>query len=624
MRGKTSLLNAIRWGFYQRAIGRHSQPIPLQEIPNKDAALEDDWTVEVHIVFEANDHVYDLRRRAEKRSLVSVPQRPDDFQIQVFLKKDGMPIQGDLVVSELNLVAPEQVSRFFLFDGELLQEYETLLIEGSEQGRQIKEAIENVLGVPSLIHGRDGLGTLLRSAQKMQQQDLQRVKGVEKLAGSQAEMTAKEDAYKRDLDDLIAKLESVRNERIVLDDVIDAGQSIYNAKIRLDSLVERQKQIEDYRDQKKITRFDLLGQAWRDLIELKISVRRDQLEARRRELIGQIGDKSGIELQIAQFEKLLNTNSCPICRQAFGEEKRSEIGTDLGRLQGELGQFLDSTSALQIVSSQIEALNKIKGANVRERIFQIDTELQSQEVELTRIENEIEKIRDEIYGYDTAEIARKRALRDEKVKEEGRLQQTINDRRKDIDKVKNELAIAQKAIDGLAQAKSRRSTIKASLCSQLESVFSLSIERLRDSLRKTVEARANEAFHQMTTQKAYRGLEINQSYGLSILDELGHKVTVRSAGAEQVVALSLIDGLNRTGRAAGPIVMDTPFGRLDLKHRDNILKYLPTATSQFILLVHSGEIRPETDLGSLSPRIGASYRIKEVGPRQSVIERITQ
>lgn len=67
--------------------------------------------------------------------------------------------------------------------------------------------------------------------------------------------------------------------------------------------------------------------------------------------------------------------------------------------------------------------------------------------------------------------------------------------------------------------------------------------------------------------------------------------------------------------------MDTPFGRLDLKHRDNILTYLPSATSQFVLLVHSGEIRPETDLAAIAPRIGAVYKIKEINARQSTIEK---
>src|SRR5206468_3080787 len=105
-------------------------------------------------------------------------------------------------------------------------------------------------------------------------------------------------------------------------------------------------------------------------------------------------------------------------------------------------------------------------------------------------------------------------------------------------------------------------------------------------LRRRVETLASESFKEMTTQKAYRGLEINENYGLRIVDSTGRTVSIRSAGAEQVVALSLIDGLNRTGRAIGPVVMDTPFGRLDPKHRDNVLRYLPSVTSQFVLLVH--------------------------------------
>lgn len=621
MRGKTSLLNALRWGFYERAVGRHSTAIPLHEILNKEAALEGNWTVEVHIEFEANRHSYDLRRRAEKRAAVATPQRPEDFQAQVFLRKDGIPVQGDLVEAEINGIAPQQVSRFFLFDGELLGEYEMLLIEGSDQGRQIKEAIEQVLGVPALIHGRDELGTLLKAARKTQQQDLQRVAGLEQHAQQQAELTSRQESYERDLGALQGQLETVRADRMALDDEIEAAQSIHAAKSRLDALTDRQKQIEDYRDQKKIERLDLLSQSWRDLIEIKVSVRREQMEKERQDLNQQMKREAGVETQIAQLEKLLDTKECPTCRQGLGDERRAEIGADLGRLQGELARFKDNTERLQSLSAQIEALSRIKGISARDRIAQIDRDLQGHEVELTKIENEGAKLRDEIEGYDTAEIARKRALRDSKLQEEATLQKDFIARKKDVDKVKGDLAVAQRTIEGLTQTRSQRSTIKATVCTELETVFNQSIERLRDRLRKAVEKRATEAFREMTTQKAYQGLEINQSYGLSILDEQNHKVTVRSAGAEQVVALSLIDGLNRTGRAAGPVVMDTPFGRLDLKHRDNILTYLPTVTSQFVLLVHSGEIRPETDLVALSPRIGAVYHIREINPRHSVVER---
>jgi DNA sulfur modification protein DndD len=155
----------------------------------------------------------------------------------------------------------------------------------------------------------------------------------------------------------------------------------------------------------------------------------------------------------------------------------------------------------------------------------------------------------------------------------------------------------------------------------LEKTFSASIERLRDRLRQTVQQKATEAFRKLITQKSYKGLTINQNYGLSIVDDNDRTVGIRSAGAEQIVALSLIDGLNRTGRLVGPVVMDTPFGRLDPSHRDNILQYMPTAASQFVLFVHRGEVR-ENDLESIASRIGAMYEIREVSSRQSSLERV--
>jgi DNA sulfur modification protein DndD len=175
----------------------------------------------------------------------------------------------------------------------------------------------------------------------------------------------------------------------------------------------------------------------------------------------------------------------------------------------------------------------------------------------------------------------------------------------------------------LPGARAKKSTALVTIYRDLGKVFADSIEKLREELRLSVAARASESFKTLTTQKAYSRLEINTNYGLTIIDEHGNPVTIRSAGAEQIVALSLIDGLARTGRAAGPVVMDTPFGRLDLHHRDNILRYLPTTTSQLVLLVHDGEIRRESDLAPIASRIGAEYEIKEVSPRHSILERVT-
>jgi DNA sulfur modification protein DndD len=623
MRGKTSILNAIRWAFYGEAVGRHSRPIPLQEIVNKDAALADDWRVEVHVKFDANGHAYDLRRVAERRQMVATPSKPEDFNRSIHLTRDGSAVSGDQVEAEIGLIAPKQIARFFLFDGELLQEYETLLIEDSQQGQQIKEAIEQVLGVPALTNGRVDIQTILKQAQKRQNADLKQIAGLEKQAERQAELTGKIDAVDRDLEDLNARLKKVREERTALDDEVEAAQSVIAAKATLDAkLVEQKVLIEDC-ERKEAERLDLLSGAWKDLIDAQLQIRRDQLERRRKELMDSIRKRSGLAQKVSDLKQLMDTRECPTCEQTLSEERRSQIGEALGKAEIELQSIDDSSAALQEISGKLDALSKIRGINAKDRLRQSEKDLQGYNVRLTQIENDIEKLRDEIAGYDTAEIARKRVLLSEKIREEGRLQGDIQDQSVQRKKLVDELAVSQKAIEGLTKDRTQRSTVKVSLCSDLERVFSQSIEQLRDKLRKRVEELANDAFRQMTTQKSYRGLEINDNYGLQIVDASGRHVAVRSAGAEQIVALSLIDGLNRTGRAAGPVIMDTPFGRLDLNHRDNILSYLPSVTSQFVLLVHSGEIRKETDLSVIAERIGVVYEIKEISSTQSRLERAT-
>ena len=170
-------------------------------------------------------------------------------------------------------------------------------------------------------------------------------------------------------------------------------------------------------------------------------------------------------------------------------------------------------------------------------------------------------------------------------------------------------------INANPSARNTRSTQLANIYKGIEAAFKFSIDSLRDRLKSEVERKASEAFMELTTQKDYSGLKINSNYG--------EPVPLRSAGAEQIVALSLIDGLSRTGRSAGPVVMDTPFGRLDPKHRSNILRYLPKHASQLILLVHEGEINRKEDLAEIAHRVGAEYEINEKSLRISNIEKLS-
>lgn len=623
MRGKTSFLNALRWGFYGRAYGRHLREIPLNDLLNKDAASAGDYCMEVRIRFEADGHSYSLHRRADRREHVGIPSRPEDFSVQVSLQKDDMVLPGYLVEAEINRYVPEQVSRFFLFDGELLQEYETLLMEGDEQGKHIKAAIEQVLGVPTLIRGRDESETILRSAQRQQSKEMAQIKSLSTLAEHQLSLQEKQGAKERAIEALKKQQKGVRDQREGLDDELEKVEDIYRAQTESKTLKRRQDDIVKRLEKIATERIDLARKAWIDLVQPKLRIRQGQLRDEQDRIYENMDKRGRLQAKIESLKKLLNNEPCPTCGQPPLVENRPAKQAELAQCEEDLLGLRKGHEDLAIISSEMREIDKLLRPGVGDRIQSLKAEERTLSVELTKIDNEIERIEEKIRGYDTEEIASKRRVRDMLVRNEGQLDGDISKTEADLKGFRNELEILSKQISNQPAARQRRSTAKVELCQGLVRVFTQSIESLRDNLRSKVEERATDTFKRLTTQAKYRGLEINENYGLTIIDENGEKVGVRSAGAEQIVALSLIDGLARTGRAAGPVVMDTPFGRLDLKHRSNILRHLPKTTSQLVLLVHDGEVRKETDLAPVAERIGKEYTIREVSTRQSKIE-VTQ
>ena len=132
-----------------------SRSLDIANLVNREASAEGDWTMEVFLDFDVDGHRWQLRRTVRPKDTVARPRKDGDFQCEVQMRCDGEVIRGDLIEHEISRILPQQVSRFALFDGELLQEYELLLYEDSEQGERIKGEIEQVLGVPALTSGRD-------------------------------------------------------------------------------------------------------------------------------------------------------------------------------------------------------------------------------------------------------------------------------------------------------------------------------------------------------------------------------------------------------------------------------------------------------------------------------------
>ncbi|MDP6541268.1 MAG: DNA sulfur modification protein DndD, partial [Phycisphaerales bacterium] len=154
--------------------------------------------------------------------------------------------------------------------------------------------------------------------------------------------------------------------------------------------------------------------------------------------------------------------------------------------------------------------------------------------------------------------------------------------------------------------------------------FSEACEKAKDSLiafRKTVvlenaeriEARIWDRFKQLLRKKRLGyGVKIDPvNYTLSLLDKSGEVIPSErlSAGERQLLATAMLWGLADSSSMQLPVIIDTPLGRLDRKHRANLVsEYFPNASQQVVLLSTDEEI-DERWLPVLEPSLARMYLI---------------
>lgn len=621
MRGKTSLLNALRWCFYGEALNRDRRSIPLCDIANMDARSEGDWSFSVYCSFEVNGKKHDLRRVARPKSLVHTPRHDSHFDVEISLARDGQVVRGDEIEHEINQVMPQQISRFFLFDAELLAEYQDLLIEDSEQGKRIKAAIEGVLGVPALVNGREEVRSLLKKAQAVLAKENRHTEGVRAQAEQFATLQSELDALVDSSKDLHERAEKRQHEISEIEAELAKTEAAQRAQGEIDGLIAQQKRIQEQEVDLEEERQRLSALAWRDLLQPRLRVHIEKLTAERDSIQQQLEDRGALTTKISQLRKILASSECAVCLQPIAVEHRDHFGAELGRMEAEIGALTSNLERAGALSAEITRLTKISGTGVAEHLTRIARALDRNAVDLVRTETKLEALRAKVRGFDTAEAARLRSQRDVLVGDLGRIWGEAKRAQADIEERQNKQNRLSRMISKAPEARTQRSAREVRLYSEIEKLFSQGVDVLQERLRSRVATNATAAFLKITTEDTYIGLRVNESYGLTILDRDKRPVELRSAGAEQVVALALIDGLNKTARKAGPIIIDTPLGRLDPRHRERVLSYLPTMAEQVVLLVHEGEIDRITGIAPFANRIGAVYEIERISSSHSQLRR---
>ncbi len=621
MRGKTSILNSLRWVLYGTAIDRAKNKIDLAKLLNNEAKERGITEIAVTLELTSAGNSYTIKRNATPLPGISVPKKESDFEIALSILKNGSVLPQGRLVHEINQILPLDVSRFSLFDGELLQEYEALLSDSKGQAKVIRESIERVLGVPSLIYGANELRTLEKDATREQAKANSHVESVRDQARHLESLTKEIRKLKDELDRLHGKKRTYQNHIAEAEEYLKTRAISMKLNSKKEGLERDLRKIKDERAMLRLKMKEALAAAWIDVLQPMISSHLDSLLIRQNDLNSKQREHGALQQQIVHLKELLQDRKCPVCKQTITVENPEYLATKCAKLEAKYDSLSESFEEIEDVGFRLKTLRGFSSTGKLKAAVDYESQLDVLNLNETRIEGELDELLGELKGFDPIEAAKQEGKKDEYTKYVGRLESDIERIEGELTKKEEQERKLSKLLSSNPQSRALRVNIMASTVTALRECFAGAINELRDALREKVSYNATSIFLDLTTESNYKALTINENYGLGILTKSDINVDLRSAGAEQIVALSLIAGLNSVSSMKLPMVMDTTFGRLDPRHRLNVLSRIPTMAPQVILLVHSGEVNPETGLNSISGKISSQYQIRRISEFYSVLDR---
>ena len=156
------------------------------------------------------------------------------------------------------------------------------------------------------------------------------------------------------------------------------------------------------------------------------------------------------------------------------------------------------------------------------------------------------------------------------------------------------------------------------------SLYGEFISQLKLEKAKAIQQRAEEMFHNLTHKEAnkFKFLIDEETFSLSLLrtDGTPRPKRLLSEAEKQIYGLSITFALGTSSIREFGFMIDSPFGKLDKKHRKNVIhQFIPVVSSQVILLSHDEEITPEYR-EELLPYTAKEYTIKYNGNNAMILE----
>lgn len=604
-RGKTTLLNAFRYALHGKVLDRRGERA-LVECANRRAAAESGTSAfRVVLDVEHNDNEYRITRSYR------------DGEQTVIVERDGVPLRDSEARSVLLSIAPESISQFFLFDGELLRQYEDLREPGADSGQRMRQEVDRILGVQALERAIADVREVGAEAAKEKAKALAAQDKAANLAVAMQEAAAKRDALSTALSDLNTTEMAHKRRLAELEEELSKHERARGVLVRIDVLKERRTKLSlDLHDLRDAYRASA-GDMWKAVLQPAIV---SQLPA----LDGDLAkaDQRRVEAHVAQAHArhIERNQECPVCNTVLSESKRTEI---LGRASqaGSAKDVEDLDALVESLRRRRSLLELLQDSAPGATLAERDKAIRTCQLEIEENRSDIATQERSLAGISEGDLRRTQHERDS-------IHHLLSRDRDDIQRTEADIVEQDTAIGGFRKALRDANVtadpvleLRDDVTSDLLQLFIQALDQYQRELVGRVEIDASEVFAKIRSESGYARLRIRDGYALSIVDGAGKEVIGHSAGYEHLVALSLIAALQKSSPVRGPVVMDSPFGRLDHGHTRNAVAALPQIAGQVVLLAFDGEFDRSAAFKDLGSQLVGEFSLVRTGTDETEIRR---
>jgi DNA sulfur modification protein DndD len=602
--GKTTLMDAMRLALYgQRAQcstrGNLSYPDFLKQAVNKQTLAHEETSVE--LLFEHIVKNMQVEFRVKRRWTKNPKNGKDILGILIDDWPDSAWVETwDERIEDF---FPIGISNLFLFDGEQVKE----LADLDSPPNVVVQAIQSLLGLELSERLAVDLD-ILANRKRKQLADSKELAYLEEIETKLNQYKSEKDAAEIAVEELkikagIAKKKlNQAKEKFKLE-----GGKIAGERSQLE------KKLEDEKEKAKQQRERLCelaseglplnliqplliqaqNQGKQELNWEKAKIAQDFIKDRDQRLFQYLEKLNIAKKQLESVKIYLETDYQNLTENHPNQEKIfleiddkifSQLGTFLDhQLPSQIQQSQDVLEALIIIEDTLSSLDRQLAIAAPPEVYEQLLETVSQaQTEYTKIETAIE---------DAEQRSKKCYTEYEKAK-------------KDLEKY------SQNTID----RKNANHIIET--ISKVQDSLKIFKEKLTLKKLNKLEVEVTECFRYLLHKSdlVHRVVIATEDFSLSLYDPQGQPVEKHrlSAGEKQLLAIAFLWGLARVSGLNLPIAIDTPLGRLDSSHRQNLIeRYFPAASHQVILLSTDTEIA-EKEINSLREQdaIAREYLLK--------------